>query len=71
MERELIFSVVHLYLFQILICLLCLQREMKLETITKSLYATPSTEEITSNAVNLPLYIMGDIFSATLCPPAD
>lgn len=32
------------------------------------MYATPSRQELTSNRVNFPLYNLGAVFSATLCP---
>lgn len=69
-EREALLSVVNQCLFQLLICLRCVQREEDVEMEQKFLYATPSRQE-PSPTVTFPLSVLGQVFSATLSPPAE
>lgn len=57
-------------LFQILICLQCVQREEDVEMKQKFLYAILSNQELPSTVVTFPLLCVS-VFSATLWPPAE
>lgn len=57
-------------LFQLLICLPCVQRE-DVEMKQKFLYATPSSQKLPSTTVIFPVSVLGEVFSAILCLPAE
>lgn len=48
-----------------------MQREEDADMEQKFLYATLSSQELPSTTITLPPSVLGEVFSATLCPPAE